>query len=488
MSAVCKSMSERDIEWDMLPLAVRGYLANFVTITKTKTPMTAKTKTKTKTERKESGYHKRPWQETYATPEEIRTMLGERVMLRYNEVRGRTEIHWLSQGLTIGEDEQGLLAIFGGDGAATDGYANLTDRDVNSLWRLMCQQKPVIKQHLVNIIESDYVPAYHPFRYYLEHLPPWHEDQDNHIMGLAMTVNVHGDADEQLLFYEYLRKWLVAMVASWVNPGVVNNVMLVLIGEQGSYKTTWFAHLLPPQLRDYFYTKTNSGLMSKDDLLTLAQYGLVCWEELDTMQHKELNKLKAAMTMPSINERAAYARYHENRPHLASFCGTGNNQQFLSDTTGTRRWLPFVVDSIESPLSAPFDYDGIYSQAYTLYQQGFRYWFDKSEIERLQRHNEEFESPCTERELVFWNFRKPNEDEQGEFMPVGLAMQIVSGQISAKISKEQMGHAFIDLGFERKTYHNVRGYVVVRRSMAEIENLRSRLANTDTHTPDTPVF
>ena len=80
MSAVCKSMSERDIEWDMLPLAVRGYLANFVTITKTKTPMTAKTKTKTKTERKEDGEHKRPWQEVYATPEEIRAMLGERVI------------------------------------------------------------------------------------------------------------------------------------------------------------------------------------------------------------------------------------------------------------------------------------------------------------------------------------------------------------------------------------------------------------------------
>ena len=43
-------------------------------------------------------------------------MLSERVMLRYNEVRGRTEIHWLSEGLTIGADEQGLLTIFGGDG------------------------------------------------------------------------------------------------------------------------------------------------------------------------------------------------------------------------------------------------------------------------------------------------------------------------------------------------------------------------------------
>ena len=456
--------------------------------------MKEETKTKTKTKKRQQEddapqkEHKKPWREEYATPEEIKAMLGNRVSLRYNEVRGRTEIHWLSQGLMIGENEQGLLTIFGGDSGVTDGYRNLDDRDVNTLWTVLCQEKPVVKQHLLNVIESDYVPAYHPFRYYLEHLPPWTEEQSDHIMGLSLSVNVKGDGDEQILFYQYLKKWLVAMVASWVCPSVVNNVMLVLIGEQGSYKTTWFANLLPPQLRDYFYTKTNSGLMSKDDLLTLAQYGLVCWEELDTMQPKELNKLKAAMTMPSINERAAYARYHECRPHLASFCGTGNNVQFLSDTTGTRRWLPFEVESIESPLSVPFDYDGIYAQAYALYRQGFRYWFEKPEIERLQRHNQQFESPCTERELVFWNFRKPVGSEQGEFMPVGLAMQIVSGQISAKISKEQMGHAFISLGFERKTYRNVRGYVVVRRSQTEIERLRRELVTDHTHTPDTLAF
>ena len=450
-------------------------------------PMEKKPKTKKK-ETAEPKEHKKSWREEYATVGEIKAMLDSRVSLRYNEVRGRTEIHWLSQGLIIGENEQGLLTIFGGDSGVTDGYRNLDDRDVNTLWTVLCQEKPVVKQHLLNVIESDYVPAYHPFRYYLEHLPPWTEDQGDHIMGLSLSVNVKGDGDEQILFYEYLKKWLVAMVASWVSPAVVNNVMLVLIGEQGSYKTTWFANLLPPQLRDYFYTKTNSGLMSKDDLLTLAQYGLVCWEELDTMQPKELNKLKAAMTMPSINERAAYARYHECRPHLASFCGTGNNVQFLSDTTGTRRWLPFEVESIESPLSVPFDYDGIYAQAYALYRQGFRYWFEKPEIERLQRHNQQFESPCTERELVFWNFRKPVGSEQGEFMPVGLAMQIVSGQISAKISKEQMGHAFISLGFERKTYRNVRGYVVVRRSQTEIERLRRELVTDHTHTPDTLAF
>ena len=396
-------------------------------------------------------------------------MLSSRVLLRYNEVRHRTEVHWLSEGPVIGEDEQGLLTIFGGDGGVTDGYENLTEYDVNTLWRKLCREKPVIKEHLRSILSSDYVPKYHPFRYYLEHLPPWTEEQGDAIMGLSLTVNVRGNSDEQILFYEYLRKWLVAMVASWADAKVVNNVMLVLIGEQGSYKTTWFSHLLPPQLRDYFYTKTNAGLVSKDDLLTLAEYGLVCWEELDTMVPKELNKLKAAMTMPAINERAAYERYHENRPHLASFCGTGNNLQFLSDTTGTRRWLPFEVESIESPLSQPFDHDAIFAQAYALYRQGFRYWFDRPEIERLQRHNEAFEAPKKEQELVDIYFRKPVDGELGEFMPVSRALQIIGGNITRELSDRKIGRAFMDLGFRFKRTNTSRGYVVVQRSAVEIK-------------------
>ena len=423
--------------------------------------------------------HKKPWQETVATPDEIKAMLDNRVSLRYNEVRGRTEIHWLSAGPVIGEDEQGLLTIFGGDGGVTDGYANLDDRDVNTLWTALCQEKPVVKQHLLNVIETDYVPAYHPFRDYLEHLPPWHEDQGDHIMGLSLTVNVKGDADEQILFYQYLKKWLVGMVASWVNAKVVNNVMLILIGEQGTYKTTWFANLLPPQLRDYFYTKTDSAMLTKDDRIVLAQYGLMCGEELDSMLPKELNKMKGTMTMPTINERRAYGRYHENLPHLASFCGTGNNVQFLSDTTGTRRWLPFEIESIESPLSSPFDYDGIYAQAYALYRQGFHYWFDRAEIERLQQHNEAYETINLERELVDTYFRIPVDGEVGEFMPVSRALQIIGGNISQRLSDRRIGHAFTSLGFTFRRTNSTRGYIVVQRSPLEIKERQKQLGSDE---------
>ena len=428
--------------------------------------------------------HKKPWQETYATPEEIKAMLDRRVSLRYNEVRGRTEIHWLSAGPVIRADEQGLLTIFGEDGSVTDGYIDLDDREENTLWDQLYAETPLNKKFLQDIIKSNYVTKYHPFRYYLEHLPPWKEKDGDAIMELSLTVNVKGGSDEQILFYQCLKKWLVAMVASWLDPKVVNHEMLVLIGEQGSYTTTWFSHLLPPQLREYFYTKTNSGMVSKDDLITLSKYGLMCWEELDSMQPKELNKLKAAMTMPSINEREAYARYHENRPHLASFCGTGNNVQFLSDTTGTRRWLPFEVESIEPPQENPLDYDAIYAQAYALYQQGFRYWFDQAEIQRLTQHNRQFETVHSELELVDLHFRKPTSNDPRELVSATMALQLIGGNLAYTLSKEKIGQDFSMLGFESKRTASQRGYIAIHRTPAERDDYRRKLAEEKTMTDD----
>ena len=283
-----------------------------------------------------------------------------------------------------------------------------------------------------------------------------------------------GGEQEQMLWYRYLKKWLVSMVASWLSDDVVNNVILVLIGEQGAFKTTWFNYLLPPELRRYFYTKTNANRMSKDDLLTLAQYGLVCCEELDTMRPAELNQLKAVVTMPSIDERAAYAHFHEHRKHIASFCGTGNNPQFLSDPTGNRRWLPFEVESIMSPRDNPFDYDAIYAEAYTLYKYGFRYWFEKDEIQELNRHNRKFETPRLEQELVELYFRRPGPEEVGEFMSVARALQIISAGISQKLSAVYTGRAFSELGFNRVRTKRSRGFIVVCRTGEEMKAYQLR--------------
>jgi len=430
-----------------------------------------------------------------ASVDEIKSFLDGHVSLRFNEITSRVEYEFPADN--------------------TDGhrFMPVNDRIVNSLWSQMSAITRVNIQDMYRVIESDYVPIFNPFTEYLNSLTqitqtntdnvsdetesckPVASQQQNlcesvqsvgeknhsyvgerdYIRELAQTIRVKGGDQEQMLWYRYLKKWLVGMVASWLSDDVVNNVILVLIGEQGAYKTTWFNYLLPPPLKQYFYTKTNANRMSKDDILTLAQYALVCCEELDTMRPAELNQLKAAVTMPSIDERAAYAHYHEHRKHIASFCGTGNNTQFLSDPTGNRRWLPFEVESIVSPRDHPFHYEGIYSQALALYKSGFQYWFTKEEIQELNRHNKQFETPRLEHELVDLYFRKPTDSELGEFMSVARALQLISNGISQKLSAVNVGRAFSDLGFKRVRTNSSRGFIVVCRTAEEIKAYQHRL-------------
>ena len=413
-----------------------------------------------------------------ATVEEIKSFLDGHISLRFNEITSRVEYE------------------IPADNTDARRFIPVNDRIVNSLWSQMSTITRVNIQDMYRVIESDYVPVFNPFKAYLNNLCKSVGVQDkkqsvgekDYIRELAQTVRVKGGEQEQKLWHLYLKKWLVGMAASWISEDVVNNVILVLIGEQGAYKTTWFNYLLPPPLKQYFYTKTNANRMSKDDILTLAQYALVCCEELDTMRPAELNQLKAAVTMPSIDERAAYAHYHEHRKHIASFCGTGNNTQFLSDPTGNRRWLPFEVDSILSPREHPFHYEGIYAQALSLYTSGFQYWFTKEEIQELNRHNKQFEAPHLEHELVDLYFRRPIDSELGEFISVARALQMISNGISQKLSAVNVGRAFSDLGFKRVRTNSSRGFIVVCRTPEEIKAYQHRLlmdAEPDSE-PDAP--
>ena len=442
-----------------------------------------------------------------ATVEEIKSFLDGHVSLRFNEITSRVEYEFPADN--------------------TDGhrFIPVNDRIVNSLWSQMSTITRVNIQDMYRVIESDYVPVFNPFKEYLNSLPqitqtstdnvsdepgsckPIVSQQQNlcksvksvgvqdkkqsvgdrdYIRELAQTVRVKGGEQEQMLWHLYLKKWLVGMVASWISDDVVNNVILVLIGEQGAYKTTWFNYLLPPPLKQYFYTKTNANRMSKDDILTLAQYALVCCEELDTMRPAELNQLKAAVTMPSIDERAAYAHYHEHRKHIASFCGTGNNTQFLSDPTGNRRWLPFEVESIVSPRDHPFHYEGIYAQALALFKSGFQYWFTKEEIQELNHHNRQFETPHLERELVSLYFRVPMESENGMFMTSARAIQIIGTGISQKLNPTRVGLAFNELGFQRVRYHGIRGYLVIQRTAEEMQAYQKSIILNDDTEDDLP--
>ena len=316
---------------------------------------------------------------------------------------------------------------------------------MNTLWTQLCQEKPVIKDHLRNVIESDYVPRYHPFRYYLEHLPPWTPDQGDFLMELSLTVTVKGDADEQIRFYEYLKKWMVAMVASWVDPQVVNNVMLV--SWAGGTRRRGLPTAAAPAARLLLYEdqqrhgvegRPDNAVEVRPDVLGGAGHHAAQGAEQaeggdDHAQHQRARGLRALPREPSA---PGIVLRHGQQPAVPQ-----------SDPTGTRRWLPFEVESIDSPREHPFDYEGIYAQAYALYRQGYRYWFDRPEIERLQRHNEQFEAPNMECELIDQYFRKPKEGEVCEELPATVVMQTVGANMTARLSAVMVGRALVELGY-----------------------------------------
>ena len=396
------------------------------------------------------------YRELLMTLDEIEDWLRQHIELRRNTVSGLKEYRWIEDGAIEG----------------TGPWKNFDDHTLNSIYRRMKKVKDVKRDEIDWEVGSDFVKDFHPFHDYLDHLPPW--DGDDYIRELAMGVTVAGDIDDWIAFSESLRKWLVAMVAGWVNPEVVNHTVLVFIGRQGIYKTTWMNHLLPPQLRAYFCTQAGVGRNDKDRELAMSQYGLICCEELDAMSASEMNAMKRDITLQDINVRPAFHRHTEHHTHIASFCGTGNNEKFLNDPTGTRRWLAFKVENIESPRTHPFNYEGVYAQAYYLYRDGFRYW--NEDTRAMEARNDRFKVANLEKQLVNRYFRLPVTDSCGDFFDVASAMLEFPGNIAPKLKKEAVDQAFIDLGFTPVTVDGIPGYYAIKRKPEEMQMLGSQMA------------
>ena len=269
------------------------------------------------------------------------------------------------------------------------------------------------------------------------------------------------------------------MVASWLKDEVVNHQVLVLIGRQGIFKTTWLEHLIPPHLRTYCCKLANSTQLSKDDRLRIAEFGLINMDELDAMTPRELNAMKSVITSTDVNERAAYGYTKERRVRLASFCASSNKREFLTDMTGNRRWLPFEVDSIQNPFHTTLPYDLMYAEALYLIDNDFNYWFDLEEIDTLEQHNEVFRAQDSEEQLLPILFDIPAEGK-GEFMTTAhISERLVTyGNIKKPMALNRLGILLAAHKYQKKTIgpKRLRGWLVYQRDTNEINGNKNLYA------------
>ena len=262
---------------------------------------------------------------------------------------------------------------------------------------------------------------------------------------------------------------------SWAWSGaimknVTNQSVLALIGEQGSYKSTFFRNLLPHELRRYFFVKADNTVINKDDRLQMTRNWLICLEEIDSLSRKEQNQLKAIITMEVVQDRPAYSRCFEERRRIASFCATGNNEHFLNDPTGSRRWLPFVVESIDDPNRFDYHHEALFAQIYSLAMDpNFRHYLTRKETNALNERNRHFEDTDKELELIQHYFAVPRPDQQGVYLTTTEILLKISSGLRKEPSTTKIGMAMKRLGFSTKRTRNCVKYYVIELSFEEIE-------------------
>ena len=331
---------------------------------------------------------------------------------------------------------------------------------------------------------SSHVPSVHPLRdyvyacenpkYYSPGGPDW-------IDWLAQQVSVEGDEQEQLFWRMCFKKWFVAMVASWLYDDVVNHQVLILIGPQGIFKTTWLEFLIPPELRMYGCKMGNNTYLNKDDKLRVAEFGLINLDEIDAYSTRELNAMKSLITTTDVSERAAYRYNKEKRIRIASFCASGNKPEFLTDITGNRRWLPFVVTHIVNPRNITLPYENIYAQALYLINNNFIYWFEQEDNKRIDEHNEDFRAQTNEEQLIPVFLTKAGDIDPGaEFLAAsGIAVLVsVEGGMKKPLCPSKLGVLLRKLGYQPKRTGAKRGFIVKRLNDNEVQLNRKIEAKT----------
>jgi predicted P-loop ATPase len=356
-------------------------------------------------------------------PDIVKWLSENKVEVVYNQITDQTL--YRSELLNLSGQTSGLSP-------STSAWLQMEDSVICTIRKLIAIDtgKRVLKSDVKDMIMSDYARRIHPVRDYVRQLPEW--DKADRVAQLAAHVHVSPVQDNQTpknareLFLWALHKWLVATMADWLSDDICNETILTLIGPQGIYKTTFFRYLLPPSLRSYYLENSSNSFSQKDDQIALVENCLVEIEEIDMFKDRDNAELKSLSTKVTLKVRRPYEKFVMVKHRLASLCATGNQERFLTDETGNRRWLCFHVDNIDDPRTWDFNYEQLYAQLRDEYYDGFSYWFSKSEEERMKQQNEYFRVVSDEEQLIRYRFRKPKPGEPFKRLNAATIAQMLS--------------------------------------------------------------
>lgn len=327
-------------------------------------------------------------------------------------------------------------------------FKPIDDYTINSIRRGL-DKKANIKssfEDIVSILESDYSPKVNPIKNYFHSLKKKDPKITRAIYQLSQTI-VTDNSDK---WEQYFTMWLVATVANALTEeGCQNHTCLVLVGDQGAFKTSWLNLLCPNELKEYLFVgkiKPND----KDTLSLLAECIFInIDDQLDDLNKAGENALKDIITAPKVTYRRAYARFIQEYPRCASFMASVNGFEFLTDPTGSRRFIPFEVKYIDIEKAKKIDINMIYSEAMFLWKNNFRYYFTKDEVQELHNSNMRFQQQTLEYDMLTKGFEHPIDNDNESFMTTADVISYLNTWTNINYNEKRMGKALLTAGYSR---------------------------------------
>ena len=294
------------------------------------------------------------------------------------------------------------------------------------------------------LLLSQKIVDFHPFLYYMDSLPEW--DGIDRVTELARRVS------DNPVWENGFHRWMLGMTAQWMKmeSQCANAVAPLLVStEQGRCKSTFCSRLLPEALQGFYIDKFDltsvSGCEQK-----LSLFGLINMDEFDRYSERSQATLKNLMQLRKLTFRKSHRSYYSQLPRIASFIGTSNQKELLTDSTGSRRFL--CVEVKKKIDCTPPDYAQLYAQLKTELLAGERFWFSAEEEKEIQENNRAFYKQSPAQEIFFRCFRLPKDEEAGRMMTateIFCRLQKKFPSALRNSNASQMGKALQTLGVQR---------------------------------------
>ncbi|MDI1475407.1 virulence-associated E family protein [Polyangium sp. y55x31] len=211
--------------------------------------------------------------------------------------------------------------------------------------------------------------SFHPVRRYLEGLA-W--DGELRIARLLAEVF---EVAETPLHCSYLLRWFVGCVARAIRPGCKLDTALVLLGEQGERKSTFFEIL-----GGEWFADTAVDISTRQGLLQIAAAWIYEWAELERVTSKKaVSEVKAFLSSRKDVFVPPYGRGVVEHPRTTVIVGSTNENHILTDSTGSRRfWVLPVRRRLNFRVLEAWR-DQLWAEAVAWYVSDHPWWLDDEE-------------------------------------------------------------------------------------------------------------